>query len=336
MTLWGPALVLPAKKLRAEHHVVSVNPLEAVFDLASLDGRYTTLEDFYIRNHHATPPKSGDLVLKVEGELAKPQQFTLADFADLKKVRLGAVLECAGNPVAASGLVSNGVWEGWPLEQVLELAQPLRGARFLHLFGRDGYARSVPIDRARGVAMLATHLNGRPLQSNHGTPWRALFPGWYGMDSVKWLEQIFVSSIPLAGNENEYMELRSVLPGKADRRALPQIQVKSVITSPAKRSVVQRGSIQVRGLAWSGQGEISKVEISADGGTNWSDASLSPGDSYEWALWRASVELSQPGVVELVCRASDAAGHTQPGRRDPGRLDGYVENWYHRVPVVVV
>jgi DMSO/TMAO reductase YedYZ molybdopterin-dependent catalytic subunit len=329
-------LLLPVKALRGDHHVISVNPLEVVFDLDSLEGRYTKVEDFYVRNHRDTPSPLGEAGLVLEGEVAKPQRLHPADLTHLRKLQLGAVLECAGNPVASSGLVSNGMWGGWPLREVLEFAQPSGSAQFLQLFGRDGYGRSVSIDRVREEAMLVTELDGRPLQPSHGAPWRALFPGWYGMDSVKWLERIVVSTTMLPGNENEYVELRSTAQGGLDRRPLPRIQVKSVIASPASRTVAHRGQVQLRGLAWSGEGGISKVEVSADGGTDWRDATLTSRSRYEWVWWQASIELRQPGVAQLVCRATDAQGHAQPGERDPGRLDGYGQNWCHRVQIVVV
>jgi DMSO/TMAO reductase YedYZ molybdopterin-dependent catalytic subunit len=335
LTLWGGALLLPAQALRADHHVVSVSPLEVEFDLSSLEGRYTRVEDFYVRNHHESPQDSGEPLLRVEGEVAKPQRLTLADLGHLKKLQCGAVLECAGNPVATRGLVSNGLWGGWPLWALLELAQPSDGAGFVQLFGRDRYGRSVPMDRAHD-AMVVTELNGRPLRPNHGAPWRAFFPGWYGMDSVKWLDRLVVSKTPLAGNQNEYVELRSTSLGGLERRPLPRIQVKSLIVSPASRSVVHRGNIEVKGLAWSGEGEISNVEISTDGGTHWRRAVSASGSGYEWISWQASVELSRRGVVELVCRATDQRGHSQPEQSDPERLDGYTQHWYHRVKVLVV
>ena len=157
------------------------------------------------------------------------------------------------------------------------------------------------------------------------------------MDSVKWLERIVVSSMPLANNENEYVEMRPGTPVGVVRRPLPRLQIKSIITSPANRSVVPRGSVEVRGLAWCGEGEISKVEVTGNLGTSWHVADVSPGKSrYEWALWRGSVELSRLGSAELGCRATDTQGHTQPEQREPERLDGYGQNWYHRVEVVVV
>jgi sulfite oxidase len=329
--------LLSAKLLPGEHHIVSINPLEVESDLASLEGSYTAVEDFYVRNHHETPRHSARPLLRVEGEVAKPARLTSLDLTHLTRQQLSAVLECAGNRVTPNGLVSNGSWEGWSLMEVLDLARPSGSATFLHLFGQDGYARSVPIDRVHSGAMLVTNLGARPLRPDHGAPWRAFFPGWYGMDSVKWLERIVFSSTPLAGAENEYVEIRPATPVGVVRHPLPRVQVKSVITSPADRSVVYRGSVEVRGLAWSGGGGISKVELTTDGGTNWQDADWSPSRSrYEWVLWRASVELSQRGTPELVCRATDTHGHTQPERRDSERLDGYGQNWYHSVRVVVV
>ena len=156
------------------------------------------------------------------------------------------------------------------------------------------------------------------------------------MDSVKWLERIVVSKSPLPRNEQEYVELRSTSLKGLDRRSLPRILVKSVIVSPTKRSVVYRGLTPIRGLAWSGEGEISNVEISADGGAHWRNAKRPPSRGYEWISWQATIELNKRGIVELICRASDAQGHTQPDQRDPTRLDGYGQNWYHRVQVVVV
>ena len=326
--------LLSAQLLPAAHHVVSANPMVVESGLAGAENRYTPLEDFYVRNHHETPRHIVQPVLSLEGEVAKPLRLTPADLAHIRRRQLSAVLECAGNPVAQNGLVSNGIWDGWSLGEVLDLAHPSRAASFLHLFGRDGYSRSVPIDRLQGRAMLVTSLGAHPLQPGHGAPWRAFFPGWYGMDSVKWLERIVISSAPLANAEDEYVEMRPASPVGVVRRPLPRIQIKSIITSPVAQSVVRPGTIDVHGLAWCGEGSISNVELTIDG-TNWYKSDLSSNSPYEWVLWRVSVELRQPGNTELICRATDTQGHSQPERRDTERLDGYGHNWYHRVKVVV-
>jgi DMSO/TMAO reductase YedYZ molybdopterin-dependent catalytic subunit len=314
----------------------ATDPLILESDPALLKGRYTAPADFYVRNHHDIPRPPVRAVVRVEGDVAKPVQLTLADLSRLERREVGAVLECAGNAVSRSGLVSSGIWNGWSMKEVLALARPTGGAAFLHLFGRDGYARSVPMDRVDAGAMLATDLGAGRLDPVHGAPWRALFPGWYGMDSVKWLERVVVARAPLADNDKEYVEMRPAESVGVVRRPLPGILVKSVILSPREAGTVERGRVEIRGLAWCGDGAIAKVEVSIDQGTHWQEAELSRGGRYEWVLWRATMELNAPGAAEIVCRAADTRGRVQPEQRDPERLDGYGQNWYHRVRVLVV
>lgn len=331
------ALWVRAQNLWADHHLISGDPLIVTFDLGSLKARYTETEDFYVRNHRSIPENAPSVSLRIEGEVEKPQQLTPEDLGHLSQRETGAVLECAGDPVTAVGLVSDGLWAGWRLADVLALARPKPAGVYVHLLGRDGFSRSVPLKRALDDGMLVTRLNGRPLPRNHGAPWRAMFPGWYGMDSVKWLERIVVAQTPLAPEGNTYLELRKDIAGAAEARSLPRIQVKSVITNLADRAVLHRGRVEVRGLAWSGSARVSSVQLSADGGASWKDATLeNTGSSYDWTLWRASVELQQVGPVELACRAVDDRGNTQPVQRDPQRVDLYAYNVYHRVRCVVI
>ena len=194
-----PAIALGASptRLRGDHHLLSLNPLMVDFDLSTLQGRYTKVDDFYIRNHFEVPAISQSCSLRIEGEVEKPLNLRMDDSLGIGKKRVGAVLECAGDPVEKASLVSDGLWEGWQLGEVISMAGPRREGAHVHLFGRDGYARSVPVERAMTDGLLVTGLNGRPLLRNHGAPWRALFPGWYGADSVKWLERISLASEPL-------------------------------------------------------------------------------------------------------------------------------------------
>ncbi len=334
LALLGGGLALP-RWLSAEHHVVSADPLVVEFDLKSLRGLHTSVEDFYVRNHFDAPLAAGQAALQVEGEVERPCRLAPADVAPFPERDLGVVLECAGDGVGPMGLVSNGSWAGWPLAAVLSSARPTRAAAHLHLFGRDGYARSVPMERALEGGVLVTHLNQRPLTRQHGAPWRALFPGWYGMDSVKWLERMVVSAVPLPSRDGSYQELVQGAEGELSRQPLPRVQVKSVIVDPAEGAVLRPGLTPIHGLAWSGEGTISSVEVSWDGGRNWLPARVGEGKDFNWTLWHAAVELTQPGAVELVSRARDIKGFAQPARRDPGRLDGYANNWYHRVRCVV-
>ena len=335
-TLVSGGALLATSRLFAEHHVLSADPLLSVFDLSSSPDRYTDIEDFYIRNHHATPPDTGKNLLRIEGEVDEPKEMTIESLANLPRREIGAVLECAGNTVGTTGLVSNGLWRGWPLGDVLSLARPKRSGTHVHLVGRDGYVRSVPVERIHSDGLLVTHLNSLPLRRHHGAPWRALLVGWYGMDSVKWLERITVSTSDLPVTGNEYTESTLDPSGQVSRQPLPRVQVKSVIVSPTSGAVLRRGKTEVRAFAWSGEGKISKLEASADGGRTWHTAELQRSTPHEWALGRITLELNQSGAVELVCRATDERGFSQPIEQDRRRLDGYANNWCHRVRCVVV
>jgi len=334
LTLVSSGLLVP-EALAAEHHVISADPLEVEFDLNSLRERYTPVEDFYVRNHHDVPANVGQATLRLEGEVEQARELAPADLAPLPKQEFGAVLECAGNRVGASGLISNGLWTGWKLQDVLALVRPSPRAAHLHLQGRDGYQRSVPVERAT-ESMLVTGLNGRPLNRQHGAPWRVLFPGWFGMDSVKWLKSVVVAREPLPPEGDTYQEIRKMHSGEITRQPLPRLPVKSVITDPLAGAVIKRGVGEIRGLAWSGTGKISSVEVSINKGDTWLAAELEPGRDFEWWMWKATLEFTQQGAVELVARARDSEGSQQPMERDPSRLDGYANNWYHRVRCVVV
>jgi sulfane dehydrogenase subunit SoxC len=156
------------------------------------------------------------------------------------------------------------------------------------------------------------------------------------MDSVKWLERVVVAAAPLPPEGGTYQQSHQTGSGEVDRQPLPRVQVKSVIVDPQQGSVLRRGKAEIRGLAWTGAGKIESVDLSSDAGSNWQSAVLGDGKDLEWVVWKASVELTQAGPVEFVARAKDSQGLMQPAERDPARLDGYTNNWYHRVRCVVV
>lgn len=173
-----PALALGASptSLRADHHILSLNPLIVDFDLSTLQGRYTEVDDFYIRNHFQIPAVPQPYSFRIDGKVEKPQDLRIDDLRRFARMRAGAVLECAGDPVKTVSLVSDGRWEGWRLNDVISLAKPKKEGAYVHLFGYDGYARSVPLERATTDGLLVRGLNARPLLRNHGAPLRALFP----------------------------------------------------------------------------------------------------------------------------------------------------------------
>ena len=324
---WAPIL--------ADSIVLSSNPMIAEFNLQSIEGKYTPAADFYVRNHFAIPKSVENPALSIEGEVERPQKFTPATPPSLKLRGLGAVLECSGNGTGPEALASNGFWEGWTLSEVLALARPTVKASYVHLMGRDGFSRSVPAKEISPDALLVTRLNHEPLTPDHGAPWRVLFPGRYGMNSVKWLERIVLSVEPLPPDTDEYRARVGTASGGSEYQPLPSVLVKSVITYPAMGVILHPGSVTIRGIAWCGTGRIAGVEVSTDNGSAWQLAKLDPGDRYEWAFWKYTVNVPQAGVLNVACKALDDKGTEQPPQRDPKRLDGYANNTIERVHFLV-
>ncbi|HEV2378198.1 MAG TPA: molybdopterin-dependent oxidoreductase [Terriglobia bacterium] len=324
------------RRLNADSAVASQNPLVRQYNLESLQGEYTPADEFYVRNHNAVPRNLGSLALRIEGDVEKPQALTAADLGRLPVQSLAAVLECAGNGTGPYQLAGNALWEGWPLEEVLKLARPRPSAAYLHLEGRDGFVRSVPRARALEEALLVTRMNQQPLLPEHGGPWRVVFPGYYGMDSVKWVERIAVSDSPLQPAPNDYLALRKNASGAVETLPLPGIQLKSVFIYPAVGAVLRTGRVDARGLVWSNGEKVMAVEVSSDAGKTWHVARLDSATSkYAWRFWQMQLDLTERGLVELACKAIDALGNQQPAERPADRADGYADNQIERIRVMV-
>src|SRR5438445_475096 len=127
-------------------------------------------------------------------------------------------------------------------------------------------------------------VEGEDLPPEHGFPVRAIVPGWYAMASVKWLQRITVSDRPFTGyyqtidyaywQRSDYAHWQR---GEqvAELTPLTEIQVKAQIARPAEGAIVPANtSMLVRGAAWACDAEITKVELSADGGAAWNEAKL--------------------------------------------------------------
>jgi DMSO/TMAO reductase YedYZ molybdopterin-dependent catalytic subunit len=268
--------------------------------------------------------------------------------------------ECAGNgralfdtrPVSQPWLleaVGTAEWTGTPLAGVLRDAGVPDGTVEILFTAVDrgveggeeqAYERSLPLDEAmREEVLLVYAMNGHPLPPQHGAPLRLVVPGWYGMANVKWLARITALPRPYEGYQNAVSyRLRSDPdePGEPVSR----IQVRSLMVPPGIPSFPERertltaGPVTLEGRAWSGSGSIERVEVSADGGVTWQDATVHPAAAdHAWHRWTYEWTASL-GVYELACRATDATGATQPPRPEPN-VGGYANNAVHRVRVLV-
>jgi DMSO/TMAO reductase YedYZ molybdopterin-dependent catalytic subunit len=323
----------------------------------------TPNERFFVRSHFEVPKINADAwQLKIEGTVQKPLVLSLRDLNALPQREVTATLECAGNgrvflvPRAKGllwegGAVGNAVWSGVPLADLLKQAGVAAQAVDVVLEGADKgavnddpktpgviqFARSIPLSRAQKPdVLLATKMNGQPLPVSHGFPVRAVVPGWYGVASIKWLQRIVVLDRPFDGyHQTMDYAIFQRKHGLPMLTPVTQLQVKAQIARPGRFETLPAGhEYRVHGAAWTGEGTISRVEISSDGGKNWSEVELlGEGKPATWRLWQYRWHTpAAERTVKLMVRATDDRGNTQPMDRDNDRRT-YMIN--HVIPLEV-
>ena len=349
----GDGVSLEELQLAARNHGM---PLEALrFDV-------TPVGLHYLLTHYDIPEvDAASWRLEVDGLVEHPLSLSLDDLHGRPSVETAVTLECAGNgrallePHVESQpwlleAVGTARWQGVPLASILEEAGVGEGAVEVLFTGLDrgveggeeqAYARSLPLEEAlRGEMLLAYGVNGGALPPQHGFPLRLVVPGWYGMTSVKWLARITVLDAGFDGYQmRQAYRLRHEEGDEGE--PLSHMQVRSLMVPPgipeflSRSRVVPAGQCALRGRAWSGEAEVTDVEVSTDGGETWSeaeleDASLGPWAWRGWSLtWRAA-----PGEHVLCSRARDAAGNVQP-LEPVWNVGGYSNNAVQRVAVTV-
>jgi DMSO/TMAO reductase YedYZ molybdopterin-dependent catalytic subunit len=308
-------------------------PVIEAAPLASLSLREMPTESHFRRDHFDVPEIDRRLwKLDIGGAVERPRQLGLDDLRQLPRASLPVVLECAGHrrgelePQARGiqwgvGAMSEAVWTGARLRDLLDIVRP-RGAMHVVLEGADSgavgdsgrtatFARALPLAKAlHEDTLLAWEMNGEPLPPGHGAPVRAIVPGWYATDSVKWLVSITLLNGPFDGHF-EVADYRVPGTNGDGPQRLTALSIHSLLTSHADGAVVAAGPVELRGIAWGGSAGAAAVDVSIDG-DGWQPAALEPGAGpygrVFWSFrWRA-----EPGLHTLRVRATDRAGNTQP------------------------
>jgi len=324
----------------------SGEPQNLTFPLDTVEGTVIPPELFFVRDHFREPEISlSTWRLRIEGRVTRPLDLSLADIIESPAKQLEAVLECAGNPAGGTA-AGDAMWEGVPLGHLLELAGAAQDAAGVLLEGSDAgrllenspplpYCRLVPAAKCLlPESLLAFKLNGRFLPHRNGFPARALFPGWYGMDSVKWLRRMVVLGpsepapvLESSGMNKLYNRMVKGPGGELTRTRLTEVLVKSMIVWPGDNTRLPAARHLVYGFAWTGTGLVRSVSLSADGGRTWTPAQLeSAPQPFSWVRWRY-LWNAPPGDHVLMSRARDDAGREQPLKRDGSRKDGYELNF---------
>ncbi|MDR3635264.1 MAG: sulfite oxidase [Isosphaeraceae bacterium] len=339
-------------------------PLDLETPVTELGSWLTPNDRFFVRSHFG-PPAVGLAPWEVSfaGLLDHDRTFSLNDLHAHEVVTVPAVLQCAGNgrgffrPTIPGvgwerGAVGHAEWSGVRLADLLKKLGVRAGAAHVHLLGADGppsprtpaWFRSIPLERALAPStILATRMNGVPLPLLHGGPVRLIVPGWTGNHWVKWLRHVTVARDEAQGF---YMQTGyripklPVPPGAAvkpsDLVPVTTMNVKSLITTPAAGTRLARGEHEVRGIAWTGDGHVTRVEFSTDRDPAWKPAQfLDEARPGSWRRWRATWSAADRAPHTLRVRATDSNGESQP-ETTPWNRSGYLWNGIDAVTCEVV
>ncbi|HEV2798341.1 MAG TPA: sulfite oxidase [Nocardioides sp.] len=303
----------------------------------------TPQSHLFVRNHTRTPTiDRSTYALRVYGDgLSTPRSegealsLSFADLQDLPHHELTAVLECTGNGRSffatqqgqtvsgtawTMGAVGTVRWTGVRLRDVLASigiapeAFSIQATGLDDPFGTYGRVRRpFPVEKALDDALLAWGMNGEDLLPDHGYPLRLVLPGWVGIASIKWLGSLEVSTTQLYSPWNTTF-YRMTGDGWPD--SSPPLTVNPVRSAweLARDQVLPARPVTLTGRSWSGAGRITKVSVSLDGGASWRPAVLDrrSREDQGWTQWSVRWGDPRPGRHELLARATDDQGRTQP------------------------
>ncbi len=254
--------------------------------------------------------------LEVNGLVKNPSTWRFDDLLGLETKEQETTLMCISNGLDA-GLISNAVWKGFPLQNLLNRAIPLSGAARVRFTGVDNYADTIALDKAlQPTTLLAYEMNGAELPDRHGYPLRLIVPGYFGEKHVKWLTGIEVTD----ANAKGFYEAQGWGPDFIT-------PTRSRIDVPDAWSSISlgklNGPIEVKGIAYGGDRGISRVEFSSDGGKSWRDTEIYySGGNLAWSLWKTEWMPAAAGDYALVIRATDGEGHVQEWDEGRGPFSG--------------
>ena len=284
---------------------------------------------FYCVTKNVIDPKVNIDVwhLEIAGLVQNPATWRLQDLLGFKPTTQETTLMCISNGLDA-GLISNAVWKGFPLRDLLDQAGVLSSAARVRLEGVDNYTDTIPLEKAmKPSTLLAYEMNGVPLPDRHGYPLRVIVPGYFGEKHVKWLTRVEVTD----ANAKGFYETQGWGPDFI-------VPIRSRIDVPDDWAFVSLGKltapIEVKGIAYGGDGGISRVELSDDDGKSWSDTEIYySGGDLAWSLWKTQWTPVATGDYALLVRATDGEGDVQEWEEDRGPFSGV--SGLHRINVRV-
>ena len=306
--------------------------------LQSLTGTITPADLHFQRHHNGIAViDPARYSLTVHGMVDRPMVFSLEDLKRFPAVTRTHFIECAGNgraayrtpkremtPQQVDGMTSNSEWTGVTVATLLREVGARRAAAWVLAEGGDAavLSRSVPMEKMLDDALIAYAQNGEAIRLPNGYPVRLLLPGYEGNMCVKWLRRLELIGEPNMSRD-ETAKYTDPLPDGTARQFSFVMDAKSIITSPAFPTRLSgNGWWPIRGLAWSGRGRITRVDVSTDSGSTWTQATLA-GPSLPRAHTRFELPWQWKGErATLMSRAIDETGYVQPMRDEYERARG--------------
>ena len=336
-----------------------------------LDDKITPNKFMFIRNNGLIPEDidASKWTLTIEGESAKQEKtYSLADLkSKFTQYTYQLTLECGGNgrsefdPPAKGnqwtiGAVSCATWTGVRLRDILEDVGLKGDAVYIGYHAADVHlsrdpkkepiSRGAPMPKAlQDETLVAFKMNGEDIPLAHGYPLRLVAGGWPASVSGKWINSISVRNIVHDGTKMTGTAYRvpcnPVAPGEKvkdeDMCIIESMPVKSLITYPKTGATIQQGKkLNIRGHAWAGELEVSKMEYSIDFGSTWKECAIEkPANRLAWQHFSASIDFPKKGYYEVWARATDARGISQPMLLPGWNPKGYLNNASHRIAIKV-
>ena len=303
---------------------VSFTPLQGLFGIITPSGLH--FERHHQGWHDVDPARHR---LMINGLVKTQAVFTMDDIMRLPSVSRIHFIECGANtgmewgnvavPTVqySHGMLSCSEFTGVPLKEILDMCgADYKTGRYVLAEGADGSSmtRTIPMELIEsGEVLVAYGMNGEMLRPENGYPLRLVVPGVQGVSWVKWLRRIEVGDQPWA-SKDEAVHYIDLMPDGQHRQYSSIQECKSVITTPSGgQLLLDKGFYNISGIAWSGRGKVTRVDVSTDGGINWRQARLETP-----VLSKASTRFNIDWVWDgkpaiLQSRAVDDSGYVQPG-----------------------
>ncbi|WP_298934387.1 sulfite dehydrogenase [uncultured Ruegeria sp.] len=333
-TPYGLPIHFESDVVRRNVEWLTASPISSInfTPIHALDGTITPQGCAFERHHSgAIELSKGDYRLMINGLVDQPLVFTYDDLQRFPRENHVYFCECAANTGMewagaqlngvqfTHGMIHNMEYTGVPLRLLLQEAGLDAAGDFadkwVYVEGADASSngRSIPMEKALDDVLVAFKANGEALRMEHGYPVRLVVPGWEGNMWVKWLRRVEVTDAAVESRE-ETSKYTDVYENGVARKWTWVMDAKSVITSPSPQMPIKHGQgpLIISGLAWSGHGQITRVDVSKDGGITWDTARLGKqGDTK--ALTRFYLDTDWDGAPMLLqSRAMDETGYVQP------------------------